>query len=449
VINRSNRTTSTSREQADLMANIVLIGGQWGDEGKGKVVDLLTPHFDIVARYSGGPNAGHTVRRGETKYALRHIPSGILAPHVTCVIGNGVVIDPASLLEEIAKLRESGVSADGRLFISNRAHVILPGYVDWEKRREDGETDRKIGTTRRGVGPAYTAKIARSGLRIADLFDRSALPAKLAAAMAFFGEPADAAPADETVALCARHAEALAPYVVDTGRMIDEKIKAGSRVLFEGAQGTMLDIDHGTYPFVTSSNSTAGGACTGIGIGPTAIDGVLGIFKAYGTRVGEGPFPTEDTGPMGDLIRERGHEYGTVTGRPRRCGWFDAVAARYAVRVSGMDSAALTLLDVLDALDEIRVCTGYRHKGSLLEEMPADWSILKSCEPEYVTVKGWKQDTTGCRSWDDLPAAAQDYVRTLEDRLETDIDLVSVGPTPECSILRDVSKLSAWLSPPA
>jgi len=425
------------------MANIVLIGGQWGDEGKGKVVDLLTPHFDIVARYSGGPNAGHTVRRGETKYALRHIPSGILAPRVTCVIGNGVVIDPASLLDEIQSLRESGVAVDGRLFISNRAHVILPGYVDWETRREESETGRKIGTTRRGVGPAYTAKIARSGLRVADLYDRAGLASRLASAMEFFGETLSSP--GETAALCARHADALAPYIADTGRMIDARIKSGARVLFEGAQGTMLDIDHGTYPFVTSSNSTAGGACAGTGIGPTAIDGVLGIFKAYGTRVGEGPFPTEDLGPLGDRIRERGREYGTVTGRPRRCGWFDAVAARYAVRVSGIDSAALTLLDVLDAFEEIRICTGYRHKGGVLDDVPAESMALQACEPEYLTVKGWQQDTTGCRTWEDLPGAAQDYIRTLEDLLEADIDLVSVGPTPECSIIREVSKLSAWL----
>jgi adenylosuccinate synthase len=439
------------------MANIILIGGQWGDEGKGKVVDLITPHFDVVARYSGGPNAGHTVRRGEQKYALRHIPSGILRPGVTCVIGNGVVIDPRSLRDEIEALDRLSVPVAGRLWISHRAHVILPPYIEWETRREEAATGTRIGTTRRGVGPAYAGKIARTGVRVVDLGDAGSLPAKVAAAVALFGggvnghalgdSPAPAGePLDALVKGCLDHAAALRPFVCDTQKLMDEKIRAGARVLFEGAQGTMLDIDHGTYPYVTSSNASAGGACTGLGVPPTAIDGVLGIFKAYTTRVGEGPFPTEDSGEAGALIRERGHEYGTVTGRPRRCGWFDAVAARHAVRVNGMDCAALTLVDVLDAFDELRICTAYRHGDERLTDFPAEPWVLAACRPEYITVPGWRSDTTGCRSFNDLPPAALDYIRRIEDLLECDIDLVSVAPGPEGSVRREVSKLSAWLA---
>ena len=434
------------------MANIILIGGQWGDEGKGKVVDLLTSRFNVVARYSGGPNAGHTVRRGETKYALRHIPSGILTPGVTCVIGNGVVIDPTSLLEEIQNLEKSGVSVAGRLFISDRVHVILPLYVAWETEREDSGRPGKIGTTRRGVGPAYAAKVARAGVRLIDLYDKATLPPRLSAAAALFhangslgGVAVGNGAVEEMMAACAKHATLLQPYVTDTSLLLDEKMKSGASVLFEGAQGTMLDVDHGTYPFVTSSSSTAGGACTGLGVSPTRIDGVLGIFKAYSTRVGEGPFPTEDGEAAGSLLRERGHEYGTVTGRPRRCGWFDAVAARYAARLNGMDCAALTLLDVLDAFDEIRICTAYRYKGKVVKEFPVEPWVLAACEPEYKTLKGWGSDTTGCRAFEELPAGATDYIKTIEDLVECDIDLVSVGPTPEGSIRRDVSKLSAWL----
>ncbi len=436
------------------MANIVLVGGQWGDEGKGKVVDLLAPRFQVVARFAGGPNAGHTVRRGDAKYALRHIPSGVLSPDVICVIGNGVVIDPASLLEEIRDLTGRGVILRDRFFLSERAHVILPAYLDWEKRREESRDVVRIGTTRRGVGPAYAGKFTRTGLRVIDLYDRSRLDEALASAMGLFGGGDPAGLADtsrsggEEVArareACLVHADALRPYVTDTAKLIEDRMRAGESILFEGAQGTLLDIDHGTYPFVTSSSATAGGACTGLGVGPTRIDGVIGIFKAYCTRVGEGPFPSEEKGPEGDRLRERGREYGTVTGRPRRCGWFDAVAARYAVRVSGMDSAAITLLDVLDEFDEILVATAYRHGGGVITEFPAETRVLAGCEPEYTRLKGWRKDTTGCRSFDDLPSPATDYIRTIEDLIECDIDLVSVGPGPESSLMREVSKLSAW-----
>jgi adenylosuccinate synthase len=342
---------------------------------------------------------------------------------------------------------------EGRLWISNRAHVILPAYIEWETRREEAAEGR-IGTTRRGVGPAYAGKIVRTGIRVIDLYQPESLAQKVSVAAGLFAEQGGSGmtsgnppvrATDQMVADCLRHAEALRPYVTDTVKLLDDRMRDGARVLFEGAQGSMLDIDHGTYPYVTSSNSSAGGACTGLGVSPTKIDGVLGIFKAYSTRVGEGPFPTEDTAEAGQLLRERGHEYGTVTGRPRRCGWFDAVAARYAARLNGMDCAALTLLDVLDAFDEIQVCTGYRYEGRTIQDFPAEPWILPACEPVYVKVKGWKQETTACRTLQDLPAGAIDYVKTLEDLVEIDLDLVSVGPTPESSIVRDVSKLAAWL----
>jgi len=331
--------------------------------------------------------------------------------------------------------------------------VILPAYVEWETRREETIAGR-IGTTRRGVGPAYAGKNIRTGVRVIDLFQPETLPAKVDAAASLFIDTAGVSSVAEVssggavsrmVSDLTEQARALAPYVTDTVRLLDSRIRDGAHVLFEGAQGTMLDIDHGTYPYVTSSNSSAGGACTGLGVSPTRIDGVLGIFKAYSTRVGEGPFPTEEKTAAGEMLRERGHEYGTVTGRPRRTGWFDAVAARYAARINGMDSAALTLLDVLDAFDEINICTGYRYRGQKLDDFPAEPWIFSDCEPIYSKVRGWRRDTTSCRSVEDLPQEALDYAMKIEDLVEVDIDLISVGPTPESSILRQVSKLSAWL----
>ncbi len=421
------------------MANIVVVGGQWGDEGKGKVVDYLTPRFNVVVRYSGGPNAGHTVRRGSTRFALHHIPSGILTEGVQCVIGNGAVIDLTGLAAEIRELEAQGITVRGRLAVSNRAHVILPLHVQKEKLAEEARGAGRLGTTLKGVGPAYESKAARNGVRMVDLLEPEALRAALAAAV----------PADEIeshFAVLSEAAAGLKELVSDTSRLLADKMEDGARVLFEGAQGALLDIDHGTYPYVTSSSSVAGGACTGTGVSPTHIDGVLGVFKAYSTRVGEGPFPTEDRTEKGEKLRERGHEYGTTTGRPRRCGWFDTVLARYAVRVNGIDSAAMTLLDVLDGFDEIPVCVGYRYRGDRIRQFPVEPWVLKAAEPEYTMLRGWRSDTTGCRSFEELPHQAQEYIRTIEDAIECDIDMISVGPEPERSALREVSKLAAWLS---
>jgi len=421
------------------MANIVVVGGQWGDEGKGKVVDYLSPRFNVVARYSGGPNAGHTVRRDGKRFALHHIPSGILTEGVQCLIGNGTVIDLAGLAAEIGELEAAGVTLRGRLMVSNRAHIILPAHVEREKQLEEARGAARIGTTLKGVGPAYESKAARSGVRMVDLLEAAALRRAVEAAV-------PAAEVEGNLRALAEPAAFLREFIADTARILADKIEDGARVLFEGAQGTLLDVDLGTYPFVTSSNAAAGGASTGTGVGPTRIDGVLGVFKAYSTRVGAGPFPTEDKGEKGNQLRERGHEYGTTTGRPRRCGWFDAVLSRYAVRVNGMDSAAMTLLDVLDTFDEIPVCIGYRYRGDRIRQFPVEPWVFEAAEPEYSNIKGWRTDTTGCRSFDDLPRQAQEYIRTIEDAIECDIDMISVGPEPERTALREVSKLSAWLT---
>ncbi|HXI02116.1 MAG TPA: adenylosuccinate synthase [Candidatus Saccharimonadales bacterium] len=420
------------------MANIVLVGGQWGDEGKGKIVDVLAPRFDIVARYAGGPNAGHTVRRGDRKFALHLVPSGILTPGVEAVIGNGAVINPGGLIEEIRSLESEGIQVRGRLRISGFAHVILPCHLEMDRSLEEARGEGKIGTTLRGVGPAYRSKVTRSGVRMVDLLDAEALRRALESAV-----PPEQVESHHAVLMDA--AELLRPYIQETAQWLAGRIESGASVLFEGAQGTLLDIDHGSYPFVTSSNSVAGGACTGTGVSPTSIDGVLGVFKAYGTRVGKGPFPTEQDDEKGDLLRERGHEYGTTTGRPRRCGWFDAVLARYSVRLNGMDSAALTLLDVLDTFAEIPVCTGYRYKGEVLREMPLEPWVLEKVEPRYQVAKGWMTPTTECRSMEDLPAGARDYVRLLEDSIECDVDVISVGAGPEQVVTRKISKLNAWI----
>ncbi len=434
------------------MPCVVVVGGQWGDEGKGKIVDRLTDRVQAVARYQGGPNAGHTVVVGGRRFALRHLPSGILRPQVLSVIGNGVVVDPASLLEEIRDLQTAGVRVGENLKISDRAHVILPEHrtLDEESEEERGET--RIGTTRKGIGPAYEGKTARLGIRVGDLRNPNLLRAKLETYHAARfdrlsrspGAPDPARVLEEYLAF----GDALEPYVADTFDLLQRMVESGENLLFEGAQGTLLDVDHGTYPFVTSSNSTAGGACTGSGVGPAQITGVLGVFKAYSSRVGSGPFPTEQKGEVGDRIRERGREYGTVTGRPRRCGWFDAVLARYAVRVNSMRSAALTLCDVLDEFESIPVAVAHEYQGERLRSVSADPETAARCQPVYEVLPGWRQQIGESKRFEELPYQCRAYVDRLENLIGCEISLVSVGPERERTVHRPGSRLEQWLPHP-
>lgn len=432
------------------MANLIVVGAQWGDEGKGKIVDLLTAHFDIVARYQGGHNAGHTVIINGRKFVLHLIPSGILHPQKQCAIGNGVVIDLAALKEEIGTLAEAGIDCKGRLFVSSRAHVILEYHRMVEKGDEERRGEDRIGTTSRGIGPAYEDKMGRRGLRICDLANPEKLRRHLEenARVKQGAIPASAGPVPvDAIYESARSlGEELSEYVVDVAEYLNRSMDEGKCVLFEGAQGTLLDIDHGTYPYVTASSASAGGACTGTGVGPTRIDGVIGISKAYTTRVGGGPFPTELFDSVGEQIRNRGQEYGASTGRPRRCGWFDAVVVRYSRLINSLGSLVITKLDVLDELPEIKICTGYRYKGSLLKSFPPEIEVLAKCEPEYAAVKGWNQKTAGIQDYDDLPGLAKDYLKRLSDMVETEISVVSTGPDrSETIIASPHSRLESWI----
>jgi adenylosuccinate synthase len=424
------------------MSNIIVLGAQWGDEGKGKMVDLFSEKFDIVARYQGGHNAGHTVFIGEKKFVLKLIPSGILRPGVQAIIGNGVVVDPGALVQEMDMLIAAGIPVDGHLLVSNRAHVIFPFHRMIEKAAESRTDRAAIGTTSRGIGPAYEDKIARRGIRIADLMDKTKfgeLCAMLAADKAAqLGEPVDAAAIQKEYE---GYAERLRPLVCDSAITLSKAMKAGKNVLFEGAQGTMLDIDHGTYPFVTSSSAAAGGACTGTGVPPTKIDGVIGVSKAYITRVGGGPFATEAHGEAGERIRKAGNEFGAVTGRPRRCGWFDAPLLRYTSAVNGFDSMVITKVDVLDMLDEIPVCTGYKINGELVDSMPATVEGLESIEAVYETLPGWRVSTRGASSVDQLPANARKYLTFLEEQSGVEVGCVSVGPERNETMVVKGSKL--------
>lgn len=421
------------------MSNIIVLGAQWGDEGKGKIVDLFSERFDVVVRYQGGNNAGHTVYVGEQKYVLKLIPSGILRPGKLAVIGNGVVIDPGALLDEIEMLEKLGINVRSQLAISNRAQVIFPFHRLVEKISEASKGRVAIGTTARGIGPAYEDKAARRGIRIADLLETSAFPAlytqlrkdKQTIAKAFGVEGAD----EDSLDRYSQLAERLRPMVHDTTELLHEQMRAGKRILLEGAQGTMLDIDHGTYPFVTSSSTAAGGACTGTGIPPTRINGVIGVAKAYITRVGGGPFPSESLDEVGESIRKAGNEFGSVTGRPRRCGWFDAVLVRQTVRTSGIDGLALTKLDILDGFDEIKVCTGYRVDGRVVDYLPASEHAQAAAEPIYETIEGWREPTAGARSWAQLPAQAIKYVRRVEELVGCPVALLSTSPEREDTIL--------------
>jgi adenylosuccinate synthase len=429
------------------MSNLIILGSQWGDEGKGKIVDLFSERFDIVARYQGGHNAGHTVFIGEKKFVLKLIPSGILRPGKKAVIGNGLVIDPAALLAEIDSLESAGVPVRGNLFISNRAHVLFPVHRMMEKMSEGRPGRISIGTTSRGIGPCYEDKTGRRGIRVADLLDREFFRAQYDSVMEEKAVIAKALDIYEELDVQGirdeyeRFAERIRSMVCDTALLLNQAIAAGKTVMFEGAQGTMLDIDHGTYPFVTSSSASAGGACTGTGVPPTRIHGVIGVSKAYITRVGGGPFPTEALDGQGDLIRERGKEFGAVTGRPRRCGWFDAPLLRYTAAINGFDSIVVTKLDVLDAFERIPVCVGYRNGGQDVEEMPPTVAELQAVEPVYECVPGWHSSTFGISSYDELPAKAKDYLAFLESRTGVEVGCISTGPERNQTIVRPGSKL--------
>ena len=434
---------------------VAVIGGQWGDEGKGKVVDLISPHFQIVARYQGGHNAGHTVKFGDKHFALRLIPSGICRAGVLNVIGNGLVIDPRALLAEIDALRKEGVTIGDNLKLSDRAHVILPTHALLDGAREKALGQANIGTTSRGIGPAYETKANRSGLRIADLVDpdrfcvraRPLLSHHDAVLRHFFGVEGPAV--DETLATYIECGRALARYVTDTSVLLGEKLASGARLLCEGAQGVMLDVDHGTYPFVTSSSCGPGGAVTGLGIPPSALGAVVAVMKAYITRVGSGPFPTELKDETGERIRKRGNEFGTVTGRPRRVGWFDAVVARTALRIAGIDALALTKLDVLDDHDEVRIATGYTIDGKSVSEIPARADLYERAVPVYRSFPGWKKSIAGVDSFEALPRNARDYVSALEEIVGVRVALLSTGAKREETILRPGTALDTWLKPSA
>jgi adenylosuccinate synthase len=419
--------------------NLAILGAQWGDEGKGKIVDLITPRFSIVARYQGGHNAGHTVYVGGRKFVLRLIPSGILHPGITCVIGNGVVIDPAALFAEIDELAGAGIDADKRIVISDKAHVILPYHRDLDLLAEARRGERKIGTTSRGIGPAYEDKIARRGIRVGDLADHAGLEQEVRDNVNARNRLVQDTTMDPKAVLdqLRQHAERIKPWVRDVSLMLAQAMRDGQSVLFEGAQGTLLDIDHGTYPYVTSSNASIGGVCTGLGVPPRAINGVLGVAKAYTTRVGEGPLPTELSGEMGNRLRESGNEYGAVTGRPRRCGWYDAVAVRYGVRINGLDALALTKLDVLDGLDHVDICTAYTCGGRTLTEFPSDLAQLVASKPVYESMPGWSAPTKGVRRWADLPDAARRYIARLEEVSGVQAAIVSTGSERDDTIVRD------------
>ncbi len=428
--------------------NIAVLGAQWGDEGKGKIVDLLTPNFDIVARYQGGHNAGHTVYADGRKFVLRLLPSGILHAGITCIIGNGVVVDPQALFAEIDELAAAGIDVGGRLLVSDKAHLILPYHRELDLLSEARRGERKIGTTSRGIGPAYEDKIARRGVRVGDLANPALLAEavihNVAARNRIIGD--STMDAGQVLEELARAWTRMAPWVTDVSVFLARARAEQRSIMFEGAQGTLLDIDHGTYPYVTSSNATIGGVCTGLGVGPRAIDAVLGAAKAYTTRVGEGPLPTELLGEIGNRLRESGQEFGAVTGRPRRCGWYDAVAVRHAVRVNGLDALALTKLDVLDGLPELQICTGYRLGGTLVEDMPGDLAKLAACEPVYETLSGWTFPTAGARRYTDLPAQARAYVARLEAVTGVPAAIISTGSAREDTIVRDDSIAAAWFS---
>ena len=416
------------------MSNVVIIGAQWGDEGKGKIVDILALDADIIVRFQGGPNAGHTVVVGDEKIILHQIPSGILHQGKTCVIGNGVVLDIETLMAEMQEVKSRGYFPDdAALLISEETNLIMPYHKRIDVARESLKGKDKIGTTGRGIGPAYEDKAARRGIRVVDIFDDEALRYKVKSNLEeknwYLREylKETTFDAEEIISQITGYRSSIKQYVVNTSLFLSNALKQGKKVLFEGAQGSMLDVDHGTYPFVTSSNTVAGQAAIGSGVGPNCLDTIIGISKAYTTRVGSGPFPTELNDEMGSYLREQGGEYGATTGRPRRCGWFDSVVARHSIRVNGMTSFALTKLDVLSGLKTIKVCTGYRYKNLLLTEMPANFNVLENCEPVYDEVPGWSENISKIKKVADLPKAAQDYIRYIEKQTEIPVTILSLG----------------------
>jgi len=420
----------------------IVLGTQWGDEGKGKIVDSLSSESDIVARYQGGANAGHTIDIDGDVFILHLIPSGIFNPKAVCVIGNGVVIDPVALIDEINRLKEKGIEVTGRLLISHKAHLIMPYHKLLDKVSEE-KGKNKIGTTQRGIGPAYIDKVSRKGIRIVDLLDRETLREKLQRNIEdknillkkVYDE--DILDPEKIINEYLEFDKQVDEYITDTSLYLNNAIKEDKKILIEGAQGTLLDIDHGTYPYVTSSNPVSGGACTGLGIGPTTIDTIIGVAKAYTTRVGFGPFPTEFDEKFGDRVRELGGEYGATTGRPRRCGWFDAVIARYSARINGLTSFAITKLDVLDTLEKIKICTAYNHNGKLIYNFPSESNILKQAIPVYEEMDGWKTSIKQCKKFNDLPENAKNYLHRISEITETKISIVSVGSERNETILID------------
>ena len=427
------------------MSTVVIMGSQWGDEGKGKIVDHLAEQADGVVRYQGGNNAGHTVVANGVEYKLHLLPSGILYPGKLCIIGNGVVIDPAQLIKEIDGMVEKNIPVSG-LRISNRAHVIFPWHVAQDGLEEEAKGDDKIGTTKRGIGPCYMDKNARIGIRICDLMDSEEFPAVLKRVITMknrylkdtYGH--EGFDFDVILKEYQGYAEAIREFVTDTAEELNDAIIAGKKIVFEGAQATLLDLDHGTYPYVTSSHPIAGGACIGAGVGPKRINTVVGVVKAYSTRVGAGPFPTELLDEIGDQIREEGHEYGTTTGRPRRCGWLDAMVVRYAAMLSGMDYLAITRLDILDKLPKIKMCVGYKMDGKIFKGMPASLKGLAAVEPVYEEFEGWQTRTCDIRKYEDLPVQARTYLERLEEVTGIPVGIVSIGPGREQTML----KVNLW-----
>lgn len=416
------------------MPSVIVVGLQWGDEGKGKIVDVLSEKADVVARFQGGHNAGHTVVINNEKFILHVIPSGILYKGKKCLIGNGVVVDPASLVKEIEGLRRRNVQIDGsNLLLSKHAHVIMPYHIAIDQESEKLKGSKSIGTTGRGIGPTYCDKIGRTGIRISDLYQSELFRGKLKSNLLHINfllenlYKSKGFNPDEIFEEYSGYAEKLGEHVADTDIIINDAINSNKNVLLEGAQGTLLDIDHGTYPYVTSSNSTAGGACTGLGIGPTKITGVLGVIKAYTTRVGGGPFPTEIHDSLGELIREKGGEYGATTGRPRRCDWLDMVILRHSVRVNGLTGIAITKLDILDGLESLKICTSYKYNGRIYNEFPKEINIFNECEPVYEEIKGWKESTSGTTDYKKLPERAREYIEKIQEMLGVEVQIISTG----------------------